>query len=368
MLLAGATFVIAALAVFRLDAGREASRRSGGTGGFTWIGESTLPVLHNLKTAAGRDDYGVAAEPLRNAKIVQLRVRNGDDASCLNLDRAQQPRLLGVDPRQLDGRFTFLQVLPGTNPKARWELLKASGENDDAIPAIGDANSIRWALGKKLGDILEIRASGRTIKVRLVGAIANSVLQGSLLIDEVAFVRAFPGETGWRMLLIAAPIAEQQSLAAALNHALGDIGLELTPTVERLTDFNAVQNTYLGTFQVLGGLGLLLGSAGLGAVVLRNVLERRAELAVMLALGYRRRDLRVLVLGEHAFLLTTGLAIGIGAAAVAVIPAVIALKTEIPWVTLGITLAAVLVNGLVCTWAATSLALKGELLTSLRSD
>ena len=36
-------------------------------------------------------------------------------------------------------------------------------------------------------------------------------------------------------------------------------GLELTPAAQRLAQFNAVQNTYLGTFQVLGGLGLLLG-------------------------------------------------------------------------------------------------------------
>ena len=32
-----------------------------------------------------------------------------------------------------------------------------------------------------------------------------------------------------------------------------------------------------------GGLGLLLGSVGLGVVVLRNVLERRGELALLLA-------------------------------------------------------------------------------------
>ena len=37
-----------------------------------------------------------------------------------------------------------------------------------------------------------------------------------------------------------------------------DEGLELTTTTKRLDAFNAVQNTYLGTFQVLGGLGLLL--------------------------------------------------------------------------------------------------------------
>jgi hypothetical protein len=36
-----------------------------------------------------------------------------------------------------------------------------------------------------------------------------------------------------------------------------------------LAEFNTVENTYLSIFQVLGGLGLLLGSAGLGIVVAR---------------------------------------------------------------------------------------------------
>ena len=36
-----------------------------------------------------------------------MRVREGDDASCLNLNRAQKPRLLGVKPELLTDRFTF---------------------------------------------------------------------------------------------------------------------------------------------------------------------------------------------------------------------------------------------------------------------
>jgi hypothetical protein len=51
-----------------------------------------------------------------------------------------------------------------------------------------------------------------------------------------------------------------------LSRALQDAGLELTPASQRLNEYNAVQNTYLATFQILGGLGLLLGSAGLGVV------------------------------------------------------------------------------------------------------
>jgi ABC-type antimicrobial peptide transport system permease subunit len=142
----------------------------------------------------------------------------------------------------------------------------------------------------------------------------------------------------------------------------------LTPAADRLNAFNAVQNTYLGTFQVLGGLGLLLGSAGLGIVVLRNVLERRGELALLIAVGFRRRGLQRLVLGEHAALLALGLGIGLAAAAVAVLPALLSPGTHLPYGSLALTLGAVLVNGLSWTWMATRVALRGRLLDALRNE
>src|SRR4029434_1562288 len=120
------------------------------------------------------------------------------------------------------------------------------------------------------------------------------------------------------------------SMAATLTRALQDVGFELTPTTARLSAFNAVQNTYLNTFQVLGGLGLLLGSAGLGVVVLRNVLERRGELAVLLAVGFRRRVVKQMVVREHGMLLVAGLGVGVVAALVAVLPALLAPGGEFP--------------------------------------
>ena len=76
--------------------------------------------------------------------------------------------------------------------------------------------------------------------------------------------------------------------ATTLTKSLSDVGLELQPTAERLDAFHAVQNTYLSIFQLLGALGLLLGSVGLGLVVLRNTQERRGELALLSALGFVR--------------------------------------------------------------------------------
>jgi len=315
---------------------------------------------------------------------VPFRVRAGDDASCLNLNRAQNPRLLGVNPSLLAerGAFAFASVLKGLDANAGWNLLSAprsaagaagaSGTNDiPEIPAIGDAASIQWALHLQLGDTLDYTDEhGHKFRVRLVGALANSLLQGNLIIDEAEFVRRFPSEAGHRFFLIDVPATPGalEKVSAALTRALQDAGLELTPCARRLAAFNAVQNTYLNTFQVLGGIGLLLGSAGLAVVVLRNVLERRSELGLLRAIGFRRRSLLWLVLSEHGGLLVLGLGAGMIAALAAILPVLLAPGAELHSRALLATLIGVLASGLFWTWCATWLALRGESLDALREE
>ncbi len=377
-LLACGSFLVASIGVFRLDAVRGADRRDSGTGGFALIGSATQPVIQDLNSAAGRDAYGLNTNTLAGVNVVPFRVRDGDEASCLNLNRAQAPRLLGVKPELLAdrGAFTFATLAAGADEKHPWLTLKRGEFHPihgqplaaDEVAAIGDAASIVYALGKKVGDTLAYTDEhGRPFKLRLVGALANSILQGSLVIDEAEFVRRFPSTTGCRFFLVDAPPGKSVAVAAEFTRGLRDLGLELTPAPERLAAFNAVQNTYLGTFQVLGGLGLLLGSVGLGVVVLRNVLERRGELALLLAVGFRRRALRTLVLSEHLALLLAGLGVGVAAALVAVLPNVLGGGGDLPYRSLGLTLLAILLNGAAWTWLAGEIALRGRLLTALRN-
>jgi ABC-type antimicrobial peptide transport system permease subunit len=371
-LLACGSFLIVAIGVFRLDAVTDASKRSSGTGGFALIGETTQPVTEDLDSALGRDAFGLDTNALAGVSVVPFRVHAGDEASCLNLNHPQQPRLLGVNPELLArrGAFTFAEVWKGPGPDNPWTLLTDNtGMATDEIPAIGDAASIEWSLGKKVGDAITVTDErGRPLKLRLVAALANSMLQGNLVIAENAFTARFPSATGYQLFLVDAPAGGADRAAAELTRGLRDLGLELTPAVKRLTAFNAVQNTYLGTFQVLGGLGLLLGSAGLGVVVLRNVLERRAELALLLAVGWRRPAVRRLVLAEHGGLLVTGLGLGVLAAVVAVMPALLTPGRVAPYRSLLLTLAAVLANGALWTWLATRVALRGRLLDALRNE
>jgi putative ABC transport system permease protein len=373
-LLASGTFLIVSISAFRLDANQDATKPTSGTGGFALIGQSALPVIQDLNSDAGREFFGLNPADFTNVSLVPFRVHAGDEASCLNLNRAQKPRLLGVQPGLLAGRFSFADAAKGHDIHQGWKLLKsgdlasASVETNE-VEAIGDANSIEWALGKSVGDTLDYTdENGRPFKIRLIAAVANSVLQGSLIIDETAFTRLFPSESGHRFFLIDCPPPRTGAVSKALSRALQDKGLELTPAAERLNSFNAVQNTYLGTFQILGGLGLILGSAGLGVVVLRNVMERRGELGLLQAVGFKKKALRRLVLAEHGALLVIGLAIGLATATVAVLPAFLSTSRQLPYLSLAITLSAVLVNGLVWTWIATGVALRGNLLAALRNE
>jgi hypothetical protein len=333
-----------------------------------------MPVVQDLNTTSGREFFGLSDRDLHGVSVVPFRVRDGDEASCLNLNRAQKPRILGVNPSALFGRFAFAGTAKNLDRTKRWELLLNPASiqhpaSPDEIPAIADANSIQWALGKKLGDTIDYTDEhGRTFKLRLVGSIANSILQGSIIIDEAEFTKRFPGESGYRMFLLDVPTNSIPQASATLSRAMQDVGLELTPTIQRLNAFNAVQNTYLGTFQILGGLGLLLGSAGLGIVVLRNVLERRGELGLLTAVGFTRRSLQNLILGEHGALLALGLGLGIISAVVAVLPALLSPAMHLPWRSLSLTLGAVLLNGLIWTWLATRYALRGNLLSALRNE
>jgi putative ABC transport system permease protein len=372
-MLACGSFLIVSIGVFRLDANRDATKRSSGTGGFALIGETTMPVVQDLNSKSGREFFALNESELAGVNFVPLRVREGDEASCLNLNRAQKPRLLGVKPELLYGRFAFTKNLNDMTKIGPWSALArfhlSVPLEKDEIVAIGDANSIQWAMGKKVGDTIDyVDERGQTFKVRIVGAVANSILQGQLIIDEAEFVKRFPGESGYRMFLVDAPSNAVAQVSATLSRAMQDVGLELTPAAQRLAQFNAVQNTYLGTFQVLGGLGLLLGSVGLGIVVLRNVLERRGELAVLMAVGFRKRTLQRLLLIENGALLVAGLVLGMIAAAVAVLPALFSAPAQLPYVSLALTLAAVLLNGALWTWAATRVALRGDLLAALRNE
>ena len=369
-LLACGIFLVVAVAANRPNALSDAARRDSGTGGFALYGETSLPVLFDFQSRPQMSKLGFETNRSDDLQFVPLRVRAGDDASCLNLNRVQQPPLLAVRPGELDrhGSFTFASLSPGADRRHPWLALNQPIDAD-TVPAIADQTVIDWSLGKALGDTISFTdEQGRSFKLKLVGGLANSILQGSLLISETAFLERYPSVSGYRAFLVDAPPAAVAAVAQKLSFAWQDLGLDIQPAAQRLAEFNVVEDTYLSIFLVLGGLGMVLGSVGLAIVVLRNVLERRGELAMLRAVGFDRRLLHRFLLYEHGLLLGAGFSCGAGAALVAILPAIIAPGGHIPWATVAVLLPAIVLTGAAATLIATVMAVRGDLLPPLRGE
>lgn len=356
-LIAFATFLIVALSAFRQQDASENPAKRPGTGGFALAGESVLPLIHNPGVPEGRSELGFPSEAesvFDRTRIVSMRLRPGDDASCLNLYQPSNPRVLGV-PEDVLARF----------PMAG----KASQVASGAIRAYVDANSLQYVLHKSLGDEIVLRAeSGNPVRLQVAGVLRDSIFQSEILVLESDFVRAFPEQQGFRVFLIEAPAARVAELTSLMEERLSDYGLDLQSTLERLGQYHKVENAYISTFQSLGGMGLLLGTIGLGAVLLRNVLERRRELALLRAVGYQPSQLAVLVLAENMLLLACGLTAGTLCAALAIVPALAERGGALPLAATALLLAAVAATGLVASLIAVKAALRNPLLEALRSE
>ncbi|MBI2824775.1 MAG: FtsX-like permease family protein [Planctomycetia bacterium] len=375
-LIAAASFLIIAVSAFRLDPNAAPDSRESGTGGFALVAESDQPIYQDLNTDDGQLELGFSAadrRALAGAHIFALRAAGGADASCLNLYHTEQPRVLGVPESLLArGGFAWASGPRGTaNP---WQLLDEplpdAAPGSDAVPVVIDEATAKYSLHLSgVGSTYDI-ADGRggRLSMQVAGLLKNSILQGVLLIGERAFLEHFPDTSGYRFFLVDAPRDQAPRAAAALESTLGDFGLDAERTVDRLAAYSAVQNTYLSTFQSLGGLGLLLGTFGLATVQLRNVIERRGELALLRAAGFRRALVARIVLWENALLLAGGLAAGAAAALVAVAPHLAVGGAGLPWLALAGTLIAVLAIGLVAGAVAAWAVLQAPIVPALRGD
>ena len=396
-LIASATFLVVAVASGRRNPAVEAPHKDSGNGGFTLVAETNQPILYDLNTQSGRTKAGVnlRSNPeqevlLQKCKITSLRMRPGENASCLNLYQTQLPTILGVPQSVIDeftreGRFKFAD----TRVSEPWRLLESretgvgsrepaetasrSASNDSPsplpIPVLGDMNTLQYSLHKGIGATIEIEDETRQKRQLLVsGMLDGSVFQGVLLMSEANLLKLFPDTPGFRYFLIEADPAIAPKVTTLLESDLGDSGFDAERVSDRLANFLSVQNTYLSTFQTLGGLGLLLGTVGLGVVMMRNVWERRSELALLRAVGYTSSMLRRIVLLENAFLLSFGLIAGTFAAAVAMAPHLLSIGADVSLPGLGLTILSVFAAGMLSSLAAVREVSRLPMLTALRSE
>ncbi|GHT32599.1 hypothetical protein FACS1894214_4530 [Planctomycetales bacterium] len=299
-LTASTVFLVLTVSVFRID------NPGHYTDGIDYIAETAFPVYHDITTAQGRSELGIQPkdeELFNNIKIYPLRMKDGDSTSCLNLYQTGSPRILGV-------------------PSGYWKHLApiaAKQESNGTVPVVLDQNTAQYSLHlyKGIGETFEIpqEAEGinpTKIRCEVAGLLQNSFLQGEILMSEENLLKTFPEVSGWKYYLISCSDKKQRTtINKQLSILLGDYGVQIESTTDRLRKLFAIQNTYISTFQSLGGIGLLLGTFGLAVIQIRNVFERRKELALFQAIGFRQSKIILLLLYENLTLLFKGLFIAV---------------------------------------------------------
>ncbi len=370
-LVATASFLIIAIAAFRLQP------TNSGTGGFTWIARADRPLFLDLNNDRVRTRELSDKIDWQDVVFAPLRVQPGDDASCRNLFKVAQPRILGVTSdfrdacRQHEVSFAWAAIEPANgadHPTDAWDVL--SRELDGVhVPVVLDMNTALYSLHLKgrIGEQFSI-GDDAPLRFQIVGLLSNTVLQGSLLIAESQFERIFPEIGGYSMMLIDAPINRSGEVKSALEQRFSDEGIDLRLATAELDDLLAIQNTYLSTFQSLGGLGLLLGTVGLAVVQLRNVIERRGEIALMNTMGYASSRIARIVLYETMWLLGLGLVVGMVAASIAIAPHLFRGQATLPLLALTLMLLAIIVCGIASSVLAVRAAQRTPVLSTLRRE
>lgn len=365
ILFAIGTFLVSSTGSNRRDLFSGAGEKTSGTGGFLFYAETSVPVLFNMNEAERRAMEGMSGD----YPVKQFFKIDGDDASCLNLNRISQPAILGIDPADLKGRFAFASVIPGMAKDEGWNTLGV--QNDDGtVNAIADQTVIQWGLGKKVGDTLFYRnETGDTLRLRLTGGLEASIFQGNVIISKENFLKNFPTSSGSTVFLVGGEKEQEEPIGSELQTTFRDFGWEMQPAAQRLAEFNSVSNTYLSIFMALGALGLIIGTLGLTVILARTILERKKELALFLAVGFRKSAMVKMVVQEYGLLLLTGLLIGIVSAIVSTLPALISPRSGASFSTILILAAIILANGWLWIYFLTKFSIRQRnLVPALRNE
>lgn len=350
--------------------GAEENKKSG-TGGFLYWTELTVPILKDLNTEAGQEEYALLDEPVFNStQFIQMHLFDGDDASCLNLNQVQNPKILGIDANFFQNRdaFSFDKIAKDYHTETLWdELNKNYGNN--VIPAIADQTVIQWGLLKKVGDTLYYtNENGENLKLVLIAGLGASIFQGHMLISESNFIKHFPSVSGSQVMLVDDAISNAADIEENLKFYFQDYGIEINKASERLKEFYSVTNSYLSIFLALGALGVIIGTIGLGIVLLRNMMERKSEIALLLATGYNKNQVFNIVLFENLMILVIGMIIGILSALIGILPSLLSSSFSMPIGFISVVTLLIFLSGFIWIYFPARQAIKGNLIQNLREE
>jgi putative ABC transport system permease protein len=207
------------------------------------------------------------------------------------------------------------------------------------------------------------KQTGRSVRLTVIGILKDTAPTEMVGIStsEETLAAGFPGRIQPTIHYFElAPGVDPAETATRLESAFLANGMQAESIEQVVKDAVAANETFNRLIQGFMGLGLIVGVAALGVISARAVVERRQQIGVLRAIGFRRGMVQAVFLIESSFIALTSIVAG------TVLGLVLAgnivrdsstqaswenLTLVVPWLNLGLIFLVVYVVALAATFA-----------------
>jgi putative ABC transport system permease protein len=155
--------------------------------------------------------------------------------------------------------------------------------------------------------------TGRTTRLTVIGVLKDTapLEMAGILSSQATYQAAFPGRFRPTIHYFSlAPGVDAEDAATRLESAFLPNGMQAESIQTVLDDTLAANRTFNRLIQAFMGLGLIVGVAALGVISARAVVERRQQIGVLRAIGFRRGMVQAVFLIESSFIALTSIVVG----------------------------------------------------------
>jgi putative ABC transport system permease protein len=193
-----------------------------------------------------------------------------------------------------------------------WNALKSSPEWVIVDSSFGESGFVGMGFGGtvKAGENITVSSLNGTQYNKTVIGISKLLGFRAVFLYEPFAARQFAAVEKNVHLISIKEGNDPRDTANDLRRELVPYGFYAIVVKETIEEILTVQNNFFNLFNAFLSLGLIIGIVGLGIVTLRSVYERRHEIGMMRAIGFKRRSVVFSFLGESTFIAGSGLLIG----------------------------------------------------------
>lgn len=205
--------------------------------------------------------------------------------------------------------------------------------------------------------------TGRRTRVTIIGVLKETapLEMSGISTSQRTLAAAFPGRARPTIHYFElAPGVDADRAAARLESAFLRNGMQADSIEDVLKDATAASRAFNLIIQGFMALGLIVGVAALGVISARAIVERRQQIGVLRAIGFRRGMVQFALLLESSFVALTAIVVGAGLGLLLAAnivrdsrqqPSWEDLTLVVPWLNLAIIFAAVYAVALLATLA-----------------